>query len=110
MFVVWEPVIATDLGPPTTGALARVHDRRAVQYWDHDRALSAEIVRSVMAAPDRYGLEDKLDAGPIVWDTVALFPRDVLWERRFPVPAFYGFPVVAAAPGLVNALASSIIK
>ena len=85
VFVVWEPVIATDLAPPTTGTLARIHDRRAVQYWDHDRALSADIVRSVLADPDRYGLE-KVEAGSIVWDTVAVFPPDVRWEAYFIPP------------------------
>ena len=105
MFVVWEPVIATDLAPPTTGTLARIHDRRAVQYWDHDRALSADIVRSVLADPDRYGLEEKVEAGSIVWDTVALFPPDVRWEQEFPVPTYYGFPVVSSARGLDEALA-----
>ncbi len=104
MFVVWEPVIATDLAPPTTGTLARVHDRRAAQYWDHDRALSTDIVRSVLADPDRYGLEDKVEAGSIVWDAVALFPPKVRWEREFPVPTYYGYPVVNAARGLRDAL------
>ena len=106
MFVVWEPVIATDLAPPTTGTLARVHDARAVQYWDHDRSLSKDIVRSVLADRDRYGLKDKVEAGSIVWDTVALFPPDVRWEREFPVPAYYGYPVVNAAAGLGDALSS----
>jgi len=105
VFVVWEPVIATDLAPPTTGTLARVHDRRAAQFWDHDRALSAEIVRSVLADPDRYGLEDPFEASSIVWDTVALFPPEARWEREFPVPAYYGYPVVNAARGLRDALA-----
>ena len=110
VFVVWEPVIATDVAPPTTSTLARINDRRAVQYWDHDRVLSADIVRSVMAAPSRYGLADELYGDSIVWDTVAVFPRDVRWERDFPVPSYYGFPVVTAAAGLADALASSDIR
>ena len=105
VFVVWEPVIATDLAPPTTGTLARVHDVRAAQYWDHDRALSTEIVRSVLAAPDRYGLDDKIEASSIVWDTVAVFPPELLWERELPVPTYYGFPVVNSVRGLGDALA-----
>ena len=98
-------MIATDLAPPTTNTLARIHDPRAVQYWDHDRALSTDIVRSVLASPDRYGLEEKLDADSIVWDTVALFPPDVRWEREFPVPTYYGFPVINSTRDLDEALA-----
>jgi hypothetical protein len=105
VFVVWEPVIATDLAPPTTGTLARVRDRRASQYWDRERTLSADIVRSVLTDPARYRIEDKLEEGSIVWDTVALFRPQVRWEDAFPVPEFYGYPVVNAARGLADALA-----
>jgi hypothetical protein len=104
LFVVWEPVIATDIAPPTTGTLARIHDRRAIQYWDDDKALSADIVRSVVAAPDRYGLGDELGADSVVWDTVAVFPPELRWEREFPVPSYYGVPVVSSARGLGDAL------
>jgi hypothetical protein len=104
LFVVWEPVIATDLAPPTTGALARIHDARAAQYWDDDKALSADIVRSVVAAPERYGLGDELGPDSVVWDTVAVFPPELRWEREFPVPSYYGFPVVSSARGLGDAL------
>ncbi len=104
MFVVWEPVIATDVAPPTTGTLKRIHDRRVVQFWDHDRVLSAHIVNSVLAAPDRYGMEDEVYPDSIVWDTVALFPPGVRWELDFPVPTYYGFPVVEAAAGLSDSL------
>jgi len=101
---VWEPVIPTDVAPPTTGTLARIHDPRAIQYWDPDRALSADIVRAVLAAPDHYGMTDEFDASSIVWDTVAVFPPGSRWERDLPVPAYYGYPVVKAAVGLSEAL------
>jgi hypothetical protein len=110
VIVVWEPVITTDVGPPTTGTLARIHDRRAVQYWDHDRVLSADIVRSMMAAPSRYDLAEELYADSIVWDTVAVFPPAARWKSDFPVPTYYGFPVVDAAPGLGEALSSASMK
>jgi len=104
VFVVWEPVIPTDVAPPTSKTLARIHDRRARQYWDRDRALSADVVRSILAAPDRYGLRDQVDADTIVWDTVAVFPAGARWENEFPVPSFYGFPVVQSSQGLAAAL------
>lgn len=105
VFVVWEPVIATDVAPPTTSTLRRIHDCRAAQFWDHDRVLSKVIVRSVLAAPDRYGLADEVYEDSIVWDTVALFPPGLRWEADFPVPTYYGFPVVEAAAGLSDSLA-----
>jgi hypothetical protein len=105
VLVVWEPVIATDLAPPTTGTLARIHDKRAAQYWDQEWALSEEIVRSVRAAPERYGWMEELDVGSIVWDTVLLFPPQARWERDFPVPDDHGAPAVSSARGLADALA-----
>ena len=64
----------------------------------------------MMLAPERYRLTDPLDASSIVWDTVAVFQKGALWEQEFPVPTFYGFPVVTAAPGLAAALSSANIK
>jgi hypothetical protein len=40
VFVIWEPVLATDFTAPSTAALARIPDLRAAQYWDRNRALS----------------------------------------------------------------------
>jgi hypothetical protein len=40
VFVVWEPVLPTDFTAPSTSALGRIPDLRAVQYWDRKRALS----------------------------------------------------------------------
>ncbi len=40
VFVIWEPVLATDLSAPSTMALRRIHDPRVKQYWDRNRVLS----------------------------------------------------------------------
>jgi len=34
VFVVWEPVLPTDLGAPSTTTLNRLSDPRVSQYWD----------------------------------------------------------------------------
>jgi len=107
VLVVWEPVLSTDIAPPTTATLGLVHDSRAVQYWDAGRTLSADLVRSMIANPERYGVEAH-DVTPdtIVWDAVAVFPAGARWERDLPVPAFMDFPVVEAADGLRASLAA----
>jgi len=111
ILVVWEPVLPTDIAPPTTATLGLVHDPRAVQYWDAGRALSADIVRSMMASPERYGVEEQeLSPDTIVWDAVAVFPAGDRWERDLPVPAFMDFPVVEAADGLRASLAEQVRK
>jgi hypothetical protein len=104
VFVVWEPVIGTDVAPPTSATLARLHDRRAAQYWDEGRDLSEEIVRAVRADPKRYGFDEAPGEDAIVWDVVALFPRGALWEKDVPIPTYYGGPVVDSVASLRKAL------
>ena len=106
MFVVWEPVITTDIAAPTTAKLALIHDARARQYWDRDRALSREIVRSVLANPSRYALHEELEPGSVVWDAVILFPANESWTEDLPVPIQHGFPVIDSMDSLRAALAS----
>ena len=96
VMVVWEPVIPTDLAPPSSGTLERIHDPRVAQFWDPERRLSAEIVRS--------GVEPGLGPEDIVWDVVALFAAETRWGAQFPRPAFRGFPVVDSIPGLRRAV------
>ena len=111
VLVVWEPVLPTDVAPPTTTTLGLVHDPRAMQYWDEGRALSTDLVRSMMANPQHYGVDEhEFSADTVVWDAVAVFPAGTQWERDLPVPAFMDFPVVQAVDGLRSSLASLVRK
>ncbi len=94
VLVVWEPVMATDLGPPDQEVLALVRDRRARHFWDEKRLLSDRIVADARSDPERFGLDDRVDDATIVWDFVALWPAGTRWDGTFPAPAFYGAPVV----------------
>ena len=103
VFVVWEPVILTDIAPPGTRTLARCADRRVSQWWDPDRALSSAILEAARASPAAWKLEESgvaIEEGTIVWDAVLFLRRGAFWSDAFPVPAFAGFPVVDAAGGL----------
>jgi len=104
-FLVWEPVIWSDVAPPTSSVLALVRDPRAIQYWDAERALSRDIVRAVNADPARYGFDAPLDEEFIVWDVLAVFPPGALWERDLPVPAFYDGPVAYRIDKTADAIA-----
>jgi len=94
VLVVWEPVLASDVAPPLNGALALLHDRRVVQFWDPGRVVSADLVRTVNEDPGRYGFDDALPEDFIVWDAVAVFAAGDRWEGDLPVPAHHGGPVV----------------
>jgi hypothetical protein len=89
VFVVWEPVLATDLVAPTSSDLARCREARARQYWDPDSRVSA-------AMPDAHGPR----RSGVVWDYVALYAPGATWGGKLPRPAFEGGPVVEASAEL----------
>lgn len=71
--MVWEPVLETDSGPPVPRL--RLHDDRAIQFWDSERIVSTDLVRTVNADPARYGLDAEFPPDFVVWDVAAVFPR-----------------------------------
>src|SRR5258705_9195665 len=79
VFVVWEPVLPTDWGAPSTAALKRVADPRAVQFWDRGRLLSRAM-----------GEHDK---DSIVWDQIAVYAPGGTWNHVPPEPSYGGGPV-----------------
>ena len=82
MFVVWEPVLATDLGAPSTATLRRASDTRVSQYWDKEHLVSR--------------LLGEHDRSSVVWDYVAVYPPGKLWTDAPPESALSGNPVVRA--------------
>ena len=90
VFVVWEPVLPTDLTAPSTVALRRIHDRRVTQYWDRNRVLS-----HAMGEHGRRSL---------VWDYIAVYKPEQTWTDAPPQPEFNGRPVVRAIEGTQKAL------
>ncbi len=90
VFVIWEPVLATDLTAPSTITLRRIHDARVKQYWDRSRVLS-----HAMGEHDRPSL---------VWDYIALYKPEQIWTDAPPQPEFTGRPVVRFIQGTRKAL------
>lgn len=106
VFVVWEPVILTDIAPPTSGVLGLLSDRRVRQYWDADRLLSRNIVSLAIADAAKTGREVELDAESIVWDFVAIYPAGARWGRA--LPEYHGYPVVEVLEEFERRLAERI--
>jgi hypothetical protein len=80
IYVVWEPVLPTDWGAPSTAALKRISDPRATQFWDKGRLLSHAM-----------GEHDK---GSIVWDRIAVYATGTAWNNAPPEPLYGGGPVL----------------
>ncbi len=79
VFVIWEPVLPTDFGAPSTAALARIPDARAAQYWDGKRALSH--------------LLGERNRSTVVWDYIAVYAPGTLWQDSPPKPIYSDNPV-----------------
>jgi len=74
IFVIWEPVLSTDFVAPSTAALERIPDVRAVQYWDRKRALSH--------------LLGEHNRSTEVWDYIAVYAPGTLWQGTPPKPIY----------------------
>jgi hypothetical protein len=79
VFVVWEPVLATDFMAPSTAALARIPDVRVAQYWDRKRALSH--------------LLGEHNRSTVVWDHIAVYAPGTLWQDTLPKSVYCDNPV-----------------
>ena len=80
VFVIWEPVLPSDLFAPSTSALKRISDARVSQYWDKARLVSHSM--------------GETDHDSIVWDFIAVYEPGRRWEQSPPEPAYSGNPVV----------------
>ena len=90
VFVVWEPVLPTDLGAPSTRTLARLSDLRASQYWDKDHLVSQSL--------------GEKDSSSVVWDYVAVYGPGKLWDQSAPEPVYSSVPVLHAIDGTREAV------
>jgi hypothetical protein len=82
--------IATDFTAPSTAALARIPDLRATQYWDRKRSLSHML--------------GEHDRATVVWDYIAVYPPQTLWQDAPPKPVYSGHPVRDVIGGTKDAI------
>ena len=105
-FVVWEPVIRTDIAPPTSSVLGKVRDARAAQFWDPERGVSDALRETARA--NRVRLRSGNDVPSVVWDAVLVYGPDARWGERIPVPAYYGGPVESVIAEAQQALSAEL--
>jgi hypothetical protein len=110
LFVVWEPVILTDVAPPTTGVMARISDSRVVQLWDRSRVLSELLLRTARDERGRSSHNGDAGEGSIVWDYVLVFPPESEWGDSLGPPEFAGGPVIAVIDEVRSRLARLAAK
>ncbi|HYW42294.1 MAG TPA: hypothetical protein VE959_05525 [Bryobacteraceae bacterium] len=76
VFVIWEPVLATDWLRPGPAQTSFVRDGRATHFWDHDHLLSALYqAQGSLARTEKVGFRMK----NVIWDTALVYPPGVKW-------------------------------
>lgn len=80
ILVVWEPILASDWSRPTRPVLARIPDRRVMQFWDKDHLIARQLNQQLSTSQPTCCRH----AG-ILWDVVALYPKGVQWGGSQPV-------------------------
>ena len=96
VLVVWEPVLASDREPPSTGALGRIPDGRASQFWDKSRLISH--------------LMGEHDPNSVVFDQIAVYPPGEMWPDRPPQPLFQGGRVAQVTQAARAAIARALAR
>jgi hypothetical protein len=92
--VVWEPVLPTDWGAPSTAALRRLAYPNTMQFWDKGRLISHSM-----------GEHNKKS---IVWDHIGVYARGTMWKQAPPETVYAGGPVLDIIGSARTAIAQAI--
>ncbi len=109
MFVVWEPILITDASGPRTGALSRVKDVRAAQFWDHSHLVSSSMGGPASFGP-KSGAKIHFDMKKHGWDFVGVYAPGFRWSESSSSPSFAGAPVLDVIAELRAAIKAALIR
>jgi hypothetical protein len=101
VFVVWEPILPTDFGAPTTAVLRRADDRRVQQYWDPGHVLAKQLAADARPPQPK---QDCCTRSGNLWDLVAVYPRGARWDDRMPPATVFNSPVVDVTQAIRDAV------
>jgi hypothetical protein len=109
VFVVWEPILVSDSIGVKAGALARVTDRRAAQFWDKSHQLSTHMGGPASFGP-KSGAKILFDMDEHVWDFVGVYAPGFRWKDSGKSPTFAGAPVLKVIADLRSQLAKYVVS
>ena len=99
VFVIWEPIVFSDIAVPADTVLQRVADGRVAQFYDRKHLVSGELRDQMLAhgvTGQEYFVKDEY-----VWDSIAVYAPGMRWEAGgAPKPDFVGAPVVEVSDRL----------
>lgn len=98
---MWEPILPTDLRPPSGSTLGRIADNRARQFWDPKHVLSSNLRELANRTPQAKA--DCCIQRGFYWDEAILYPPGARWKDA-PSSAFWNGPVYKIIPSLEKSL------
>lgn len=107
VLAIWEPMLPTDWARPGGSVLSRLHDTRAIQYWDPDHRFAKEL-RKRLASDPKHPQPNCCEDNDIPWDLVAVYSAESKWEESLPLAVFADGPVYRVKQDLWNALSTAL--
>jgi hypothetical protein len=98
VLVVWEPMLLIDWSKPGGMTQSLIHDPRAVQFWDKNHLVAKELGQQLSNS------EICCQHNGVIWDVVAVYPKDVQWGTSS--PAFFGGTVLNVADNVRQQLSA----
>jgi hypothetical protein len=95
ILVVWEPILPSDWSRPTRPVMARIPDRRVIQFWDKDHLIAKELDSQLHTKQPNC-----CRSSGTLWDLAALYPRGTKWNETEPL--YVNGPVVKVETDLQN--------
>jgi hypothetical protein len=104
ILAVWQPMLLTDWGRPTTSALARLRDRRVEQFWDPGGRVATAVARAGSVDHREPSCCERKGA---LWDLAAVYHRGSRWDAELAPAAWWDGPVAPVSAALEKALRES---
>jgi hypothetical protein len=107
VFVVWEPMLVSDVAPPTRFAMHRISDHRVRQYWDEQHTLARQMKADARAPqPEPHCC----DMDGILWDLAAVYPKSAVWKETLPRAVVFDGPVVSITSSIEAAFTGDAMR
>jgi hypothetical protein len=102
VLTVWEPVLSTDWGSPSSALPAMIADPRVEHFYDRGRRLSTMLGGT--ESVEKLARESQIDFGmdDVIWDIALVYPPGAAWGSA---GALAAAPVVKHGDRLEAALA-----
>src|SRR5260370_31229862 len=101
VFVVWEPILASDFMAPSSVVLHRIPDLRARHYWDEGHVLAMRMARD--ARPPQPA-PICCDHDGVLWDLAAVYPKGARWDAALPPAIVFDGPVFRVTDKIESAI------